>query len=96
MSGSEEGAVSKYKRRKKSGNSDLLETVTSIMREPIKIEASSLQKEDTVPASVPVQSRDNIGHIMTLIENLLRDFPGNEGFSYGLQLLQLASEKGDS
>lgn len=86
-----------HKRRKKSDNSDLLETITSIMREPVKIDPS-FPKEDSVPAYVPaskpVQSQDNISHIMILIENVLREFPGNEGFSYGLQLLQLASEKG--
>jgi len=52
-------------------------------------------KEDTVPASVPVQSQDKISHIISLIENLLRELPDNEGFSYGLQLLHLISEKGN-
>lgn len=81
----EEDVVSMHKRRKRWDNNDLLQTVTSIMKEPIKIEASSLLKEDTIPASAPVQSvQDNISHLMTLIENLLREFPRNEGFSYGL------------
>lgn len=83
------------RKRRKRYNNDLIETVTSIMKEPIKIEASLLQNEVTIPASVPVpvQSQDNISHIMTLIGNLLREFPDNEGFSYGLQLVQLVSEK---
>lgn len=103
MPGPEEDIVSMHKRRKRWDNNDLLQTVTSIMKEPIKIEASSLLKEDTIPASGPVQSapvqsvpvQDNISHLMTLIENLLREFPRNEGFSYGLQLLQLVSEKAE-
>lgn len=95
MSGSDEDVVSMHKRQKRSNNNSLLETVTSIMKEPIQINLSSLQKEDTVPASVLVQTQDNISHIMILLGNLLREFPGNEGFSYGLQFLQLASEKKD-
>lgn len=57
------------------------------MREPIKIDTTSLQVENIV------QSQDNLSHIMTLIGNVLREFPNNEGFSFGLHLLQLTSEK---
>lgn len=88
------------KKRRRSDNDDLLKTVSFIMKQPVKIDASSLQQmrqEATVSACVPtpVPLQDNISHIMKLIENVLREFPDNEAFSYGLQLLQLVSEKKD-
>lgn len=67
----------------------MLETLSSIMREPIKIDISSLQIEK------PRESQDNISNIINVIQNLLRDFPNNEGFPFALKLLQLISEKGD-
>jgi len=82
------------KRRKRSNNSEMLETLSSIMREPIKIDLTSLP-EKTVSERAPesVQSQDNISNIIIVIGNLLRDFPDNEGFSFALQLLQLTAEK---
>ncbi|CAL1672259.1 unnamed protein product [Lasius platythorax] len=88
----EEEAAHMQKRRKRSNNSDMLETLSSIMREPIKIE-TSLQAEKTVRAPEPAQ--DNITNIIIVIGNLLREFPNNEGFSFALKLLHLTSEKGD-
>lgn len=85
----EEDSVHMQKRRKKSNNSDILETLSSIMREPIKIDASSLQVEKSC------ESQDNISNIINVIQNLLRDFPDNKGFHFALKLLQLTSEKGD-
>jgi len=82
-------------RRKRSNNSDMLETLSNIIKKPIKIDISSLQAEKTVRASEPVQSQDNITNIMIVIGNLLHEFPHDEGFSFALQLLQLTSEKND-
>lgn len=94
MSEFEEDAVYMQKRRKKSNNSEMLETLSSIMREPIKIDLTSLP-EKIIPERVPepVQPQDNISNIIIVIGNLLREFPGNEGFSFALKLLQLTSEK---
>ncbi|XP_025160556.1 uncharacterized protein LOC112589888 [Harpegnathos saltator] len=91
---SELDEVSMQKRQKRSNNSDMLETSSSIMREPIKIETSSLQTEEIV-RTIPehIQSEDNKTNIITVIGNLLREFPNNEGFSYALKLLQLTFEK---
>lgn len=90
----EEDAAHIQKRQKKSNN-DILETLSSIMKEPIKIDISSLQTENTIQAPESAQSQDNITNIINVIGNLLREFPGNEGFSFALKLLQLTSEKGD-
>lgn len=68
----EKNAGSIQKRKKRSSNSDMIETLSAIMREPIKIDTTSLQIENIV------QSQDNLSHIMTLIGNLLREFPNNE------------------
>ncbi|KAM0731598.1 hypothetical protein ACS0PU_001140 [Formica fusca] len=91
----EEDAAHMQKRRKRSNNSDMLETLSSIMREPIKIDTSSLQAEKTVRAPESAQSQDNITNIIIVIENLLREFPDNEGFLFALKLLQSTSEKGN-
>lgn len=58
----------------------MLETLSSIMREPIKIDTSSLQAEKTVRAPESAQSQDNITNIIIVIEiyyvnfQIMKDF----------------------
>jgi len=76
------------KRRRKSDNSrDMLDTLSAIMREPITINTGRTLQ----PKSENVPTQDNIGHITALIGNILREI--TDGFSFGLKLLQLATEK---
>ncbi|XP_018360389.1 PREDICTED: uncharacterized protein LOC108759436 [Trachymyrmex cornetzi] len=81
ISGPEDTVV--MKKRRTSDNE-----VSLIMKEPVKIDASSLQQmrqEATVSACVPtpVPLQDNISHIMKLIENVYVNFQVMKHFLMG-------------
>lgn len=67
----------------------MLEKISHIMREPIKIDISQAAK----PICVPEPAQDNIGNMMIVIANILRECSENEGFAFASKLLQLVSEK---
>jgi len=76
------------KRRRNSNNSrDMLDTLSAIIRELITINIGrTLQfKSKNMP------TQDNIGHIIALIGNILREM--TDGFSFGMKLLQITTEK---
>lgn len=76
-------------KRHKSDTNDILNKLTSLIKELIKIETSCLG-ETSQSKNALVQ--DNIHHVVALIENLLRDM-SDQGFLFGLKLLQLTTER---
>lgn len=80
------------KRPKKSD--DMLETITAIMKKPIKINVTSeTQVEKPLSHTSDKKSSDNIDNVLKTINNLLHEMPGNEGFNFGLKLLHLTTGK---
>lgn len=81
-----------FKRHKKSESDNLLETISAIVKQPIKIVSSEPQSSQAEPENVP-KKQDNINNILAIINNILHDMPEKEGFNFGLKLLHLTTEK---
>lgn len=69
----------------------MLETISAIVKEPIKINVSSTETQ--IESKKISDKADNISNILSVINNLLHEMPENEGFYFCLKLLQLTTDK---